>query len=494
MQCHLSFPWGRALSCSDQNDLSRRKPQDTHSLAVIRVFFPLHSPHQACVRGFLVRRQFQNLRAEYEATVREIEGDQGVVQWTEGWIPRPQFLPENVKSHRTWKAGERVTNPEKELGSQFPCKEPEEMVLKKSRESSANPGSREDSPQLQDKQSRKTRKPSQGETRDSSRMGNPEATDPGLPYSQLELQEVQHLRSHLAMELLWLQQAINSRKEYLTLKQTLSSPEAGQTRDGPIVCPDHLRQACERAHTQRSPPLEDQCCRERTTRELDHVDDSCWRVKSQPHKPPESLAITDKTTAGAKYREPCYRRAGSQQPTPSDNQAIGDKLTKEPDRGEQASRGTCLQLMKHPEDQTPRGLKPRGHCSEKATTQLLTLPEEPAIKDKSPRGPDYQEPDCQSAGPQESGLSEDHIIWDGTLAGPEHSSLDLWRTKPPKGQTLSDRTSKGGLSNEPCHEGWTNQRTELWRSRPPKYLSSTGSDHTGKDHWRGRSWKTGPPG
>ncbi|XP_003415507.2 IQ domain-containing protein C isoform X2 [Loxodonta africana] len=449
---------------------------------------------QACVRGFLVRRQFQNLRAEYEATVREIEGDQGVVQWTEGWIPRPQFLPENVKSHRTWKAGERVTNPEKELGSQFPCKEPEEMVLKKSRESSANPGSREDSPQLQDKQSRKTRKPSQGETRDSSRMGNPEATDPGLPYSQLELQEVQHLRSHLAMELLWLQQAINSRKEYLTLKQTLSSPEAGQTRDGPIVCPDHLRQACERAHTQRSPPLEDQCCRERTTRELDHVDDSCWRVKSQPHKPPESLAITDKTTAGAKYREPCYRRAGSQQPTPSDNQAIGDKLTKEPDRGEQASRGTCLQLMKHPEDQTPRGLKPRGHCSEKATTQLLTLPEEPAIKDKSPRGPDYQEPDCQSAGPQESGLSEDHIIWDGTLAGPEHSSLDLWRTKPPKGQTLSDRTSKGGLSNEPCHEGWTNQRTELWRSRPPKYLSSTGSDHTGKDHWRGRSWKTGPPG
>ncbi|XP_023582797.1 IQ domain-containing protein C isoform X1 [Trichechus manatus latirostris] len=449
---------------------------------------------QACVRGFLVRRQFQSLRAEYEATVREIEGDQGMVQWTEGWIPRPQFLPEKVKSHRTWKAGERVTNPEKELGSHFPCKEPEEMVLKKSGESSANPGSlpcREDNPLLQDEQSRKT---SHGETRDSSRTGNPETTDPGLPYSQLDLQEVQHLRSHLAMELLWLQQAISSRKEYLILKQTLSSPEAGQTRDGPTVCPNHLGQACERSHTQPSPPLEDHSYRDRTTRELDHVDDSCWRVKSQSHKSPESLVVTDKTTVGAKYREPRYRRAGSQLPTPSDNQATGDKLTKEPDHGEQASRGTCLKLMKYPEDQTPRGLKPRGHCSEKTRTQLLMLPEKPAIKDKSPRGPDYQEPDCQSAGAQESGLSEDRIIWDGNLAGPEHSGLDLWRTKPPKGQTPSDRTSKDGLSNEPSHEGWTNQRTELWRSRPSKYLSSTRSDHTGEDHQQGRPWKTGPPG
>ncbi|KAB1268051.1 IQ domain-containing protein C [Camelus dromedarius] len=67
----------------------------------------------ACVRGFLVRRQFQSLRAEYEAIVQEIE----------------------------------------------------------------------------------------------------EAEGPRLPQSQTELQELQYHRSHLAMELLWLQQAINSRKE-----------------------------------------------------------------------------------------------------------------------------------------------------------------------------------------------------------------------------------------------------------------------------------------
>lgn len=40
-----------------------------------------------------------------------------------------------------------------------------------------------------------------------------EAAGPGLPHSPTELQELQYQRSHLAMELLWIQQAINSRKE-----------------------------------------------------------------------------------------------------------------------------------------------------------------------------------------------------------------------------------------------------------------------------------------
>lgn len=49
-----------------------------------------------------------------------------------------------------------------------------------------------------------------------------EAAGPGLPHSQTELQELQYCRSHLAMELLWLQQAINSRKEVRTnLKPSL---------------------------------------------------------------------------------------------------------------------------------------------------------------------------------------------------------------------------------------------------------------------------------
>lgn len=446
---------------------------------------------QACVRGFLVRRHFQSLRAEYEAVVREIEGDLGTLQWNEGWIPRPQFLPQKAKTHRTWKARERVPKPEQELWSCFPCKEPEkeairEKMMLKSGESSANSESlhcRDDSPWLQDEQSRKTRKPSQEETRDMSRMENPEAAGPGLPHGPTELQELQYRRSHLAMELLWIQQAINSRKEYLILKQTtLRSPEASL---------DHRGQACERAGSQPGPPLEVQCYRDQTTGEQDHEDDSYWRLKSPPHISPERLATTDKTTAGAKYRDPCRKKVGPQLPIPSDNQAIENRLTKEPHHGEQTFGGTCLQLTKM-EDQTPKGLKPKGHCSAKARIQLPTLCADPNIEDKSPKRTDHKEPDCQRGRPQELGLSENRIIWDGPLA--EHSSLDLWKTKPPKGQTPSNKSSRDRASNEPSSEGWKNQRTGPWRSKPPEKLSFTGSDSIGENHWRGRLWKTGPPG
>lgn len=253
------------------------------------------------------------------------------------------------------------------------------------------------------------------------------------------------------------------------------------------MCPDHGRQACERAGSQRNPPLENQSYRDRTTGEPDHVDNSFWRLKSQPSKSPERLATTDKTTAGAKYKDPCYRRAAPQLPTPSDKQAVENRLTKEPDRGEQTFEGTCLQLTQLLEDQTPKGLKPRSNCSRQARIQLPTL-----CEDKCPKGPDHKEPDCQRARPQELGLSEDHVIWDRTLA--EHGGPDLWKTKPPKGQTPSGESSADRASNEYRHEGWKNQRTGLWRPRPPDKLSPTGSDHTGEDHWKGRLWKTGPPG
>lgn len=446
-------------------------------------FLSPRSPHQACVRGFLVRRQFQSLRAEYEAIVQEIEGDLGTLQWTEGWIPRPRFLSQKAKSHRTWKAGERVPKPEQELWSCYPCKEAEreaiqeEMMLKESGESSANSGSlpcRDDSPWLQDKQNRKTRKHRQEETKDVS-----EAADLGLPHSQTELQELQYCHSHLAMELLWLQQAINSRKEYLILKQTLRSPEASQTRDEPSMCPHHGGQACERAGSQRNPPLEDQSYRDRTTGEPDHVDNSCWKRKSQPNKSPERLATTDKTTAGVKYRDSCYRRAASQLPTPSDKQALENRLTKEPGYGEQTFGGACLQPIQLLEDQSPKDLKPRGNCSRKARTQLPALCEDPNIEDKSPTEPDHKQSDCQRARPQELRLSEDHVIWDRILA--EHGGLDLWKTKPAKGQTPGDKSSRDRASSECNHEGWKNQRTGPWKSRPPKKLSSTGSDNIGED-------------
>uniref|UniRef100_G1QPN5 IQ motif containing C n=1 Tax=Nomascus leucogenys TaxID=61853 RepID=G1QPN5_NOMLE len=438
----------------------------------------------------LVRRQFQSLRAEYEAIVREVEGDLGTLQWTEGRIPRPRFLPEKAKSHQTWKAGDRVANPEQGLWNHFPCEESEgeatweEMVLKKSGESSANQGNlcRDHSSWLQMEQNRK---PSQEETRDTTRMENPEATDQRLPHSQPQLQELQYHRSHLAMELLWLQQAINSRKEYLLLKQTLRSPEAGLIREEPHVCLEHGEQACERDQSQPSAPLEDQSYRDGTTGQVEQEDDSCHRVRS-PHRSPGSLATTQKNIAGAKCREPCYSKSGPPLSIPSNSQALGDRLTKGPVDGRQTFGGTCLLQMKILEDQTPRGLKPRDHCPRKSRTQLSALYEDSHIK-ISPRKLDHKEPDCRTARTQELGLSEDHIIWDGTLAGPEHSVLHLWRTKPPKGQAPTDRSSRDGTSNEPSHEGRKSQRTIPWRSKSPEILSSIAAGCTGEE-------QTGLPG
>ncbi|XP_077619652.1 IQ domain-containing protein C [Crocuta crocuta] len=457
---------------------------------------------QACVRGFLVRRHIQRLREEYEAVVREIEGDLGTLQWTEGWIPRPQFLPEKAKSHRTCKPQGRAPNPEQHRRGCFSRNEPEreavlgEKMLKQSRESSASSGSLpcrgNSSPWPRDEHSRSARNPSQEETRDTPRMENPEAVGPGLPHSQPELQELQHHHSHLAMELLWLQQAINSRKEYLILKQTLASPEASQTRDKASLCPDLRAQTCERPGSQTSPPLKDKSYRDRTTEGPDHVGNSCWRLKSQPHKCLESLAAPDKTAAGVKCRDPCSRRAGAQLPTPSDNQVSENRLAGEPHRGEQPSGGPSLPLTRVPEDQIPKGLEPRG-CSAKARMRVATLCDDPDVEDKCPRKPECKEPECQRAGPQELDLSEDcGGIWDETLAEP--GGQDLWKTKPPKGQIPSEKSSRGRTSSEPSHEQWNNQRAVSWRSRPPKKLSLTESAHTEEDHRKDKSWKTGPPG
>ncbi|XP_006994434.3 IQ domain-containing protein C isoform X2 [Peromyscus maniculatus bairdii] len=347
---------------------------------------------QACIRGFLVRRQFQSLRAEYEAIVQEIEGDLSSLQWTGGWIPKPIFLPE-AKSHCSWKS-EKIPNPEQKLWSHFPCKDSEkdvileEMVLKKTGGSPAEPGSlcQDDSLWLQAEQGRKA---SQGKTRDSS-MSQVDNADLGLSQSQQELQDQ---RNHLAMELLWLQQAIHSRKEYLILKQTLRSPEASQTRDKPNTCPDTQGQACEKAWLQSSCLLQDQCCRDRTIGEPHHADDACHEDKSQPQKSPDRLTGTGKDKTWAKGRELCHRKAGPQLPAALESQAGGDRVTRGPDHRGQAINETCLQQLKLLEDQTPGDPKSRRPRSGRTATQLPTPCENPNPGDRYSRKPSDREAD-----------------------------------------------------------------------------------------------------
>lgn len=252
-------------------------------------------------------------------------------------------------------------------------------------------------------------------------------------------------------------------EQYLILKQTLRSPEASQTRDKPDTCQDHRRQASGKTWLQSSCLLKDQLCRDRAIGEPHSADDSCHKGKSQPQKPPYSLASTGKDTVGAKGRELCYRKTGPQLPAALDSQAGGDRVTKGPDHGGQAFNETCLQQLNLLEDQTLGDPKSWSPCSAKAMTQLPPLCGHLNTVDTYPGKPSYSEADCQRARPHDLSISEGHVIWDGTSAGLEHGSLDLRRTKPPKSQHPSARSSTHGTTSELSQEGWENQRTLLWR-------------------------------
>lgn len=52
------------------------------------------------MRGYLLRKRFRSLRAEYEEVVREIEGDLSQLQWRGQLLPRPVFAPEVCASGR----------------------------------------------------------------------------------------------------------------------------------------------------------------------------------------------------------------------------------------------------------------------------------------------------------------------------------------------------------------------------------------------------------
>lgn len=259
-------------------------------------------------------------------------------------------------------------------------------MLRKTDKNPAEPGSlgRGDSAQLQAEQGRKA---SQGNSRDTSISKVQRAvTDVGLSQTQQELQEQ---RNHLAMELLWLQQAINSRKEYLILKQTLRSPEASQIRDKPTnMCLKHRGQAYEKT----SCVLDNQSYRDGVIGEPHHAEDSCHKDTLQPQKPPNSVTSTSKATAGAKGRE-LYRNSGSQLPAELESQAGRDRVTKGPDRGGQPFNETFRQQLKLLEDQTPGDLKLRSSYSGKVETQLPTLSENLNIEDRYSRKPSYKEAD-----------------------------------------------------------------------------------------------------
>lgn len=149
--------------------------------------------------------------------------------------------------------------------------------------------------------------------------------------------------------------------------------------------------------------------------------------------------------AGAKGWELYYRKAATQLAPALESQVGGDRVIKGPDHRGQAVNETSLQQLKHVEGQTPEDPRSRSPCSSKAMTQLPTLCENPNTEDKYSRKPTYKETDCHRARPHDLIISEGHI-WDGTSAGLEQGSLALRRTKPPKSQYPSARSSRHGLA------------------------------------------------
>ncbi|XP_053124498.1 IQ domain-containing protein C [Hemicordylus capensis] len=208
---------------------------------------------QACVRGYLVRKRFQSLKEEYESIVREIEGTPDRLQWKRCSIPRPVFLPKKpvrVKELRGPETGSNESHARKKAEKccqtespsqkehdgvgQLPSLLPAEVVAE-AEASDLRPNPEDFVEKLsgdvlnlceevKDCRSVSSEWSSSVLETESPRWSQelPFQRRPEMPQA---LPDLQRHRRHLAMELLWLQQAIASRKNYLVLKQRLANPE-----------------------------------------------------------------------------------------------------------------------------------------------------------------------------------------------------------------------------------------------------------------------------
>ncbi|XP_025941687.1 IQ domain-containing protein C isoform X2 [Apteryx rowi] len=215
---------------------------------------------QACVRGYLWRKQFQSLRAEYEAVVKEIEGDLDQLEWRGQYLLRPVFVekPVEVKCSTTQETVSsdkasteklqeekcllEASEPERDWGCGSNVKPTAELqseeVTSKGEGDEVRPNIGADT----DKSSAKgCSAPAEGEERKNnssvSSVWDSTVLETESPGASLEipLEDFKELprtvpgllsyRNDLIMELLWLQQAIVSRKNYLRLKKKLATPD-----------------------------------------------------------------------------------------------------------------------------------------------------------------------------------------------------------------------------------------------------------------------------
>ncbi|XP_060781202.1 IQ domain-containing protein C isoform X2 [Neoarius graeffei] len=189
---------------------------------------------QARCRGYLMRRELQRVQAEYEDIVRELEGGVEHLSWRGHFIPKPHFSDADMDSTFFSYPQPKIQIQECSQGvEEVNVQDERPEVLVRDEEPSCSP----------ERDCRETSSPPGGDTeregmqRDS--VAEKTALDLHLSSSVLQhaspmhtrLQDIAHtpeaLKQHrntLAMELLWIQQAIASRKKYLTLKQKMDMP------------------------------------------------------------------------------------------------------------------------------------------------------------------------------------------------------------------------------------------------------------------------------
>ncbi|KAM9175671.1 IQ domain-containing protein C [Mergus octosetaceus] len=214
---------------------------------------------QACVRGWQLRRRFRSLQQEYEEVVREIEGDLSELQWTGRYLPRPVFVPKNSLQGKCSAVQESVpsdkastekteqeldaSEPERDWGCSSSVKPPAQLQNEEDPSSPGecdvarppNPGAEADKSTTKGcsalAESEEWQNSSVSSVWDST-VHESESLEACLEIPLDDIKELprtraglQSYRNHLIMELLWLQQAIVSRKNYLKLKQRLGTPD-----------------------------------------------------------------------------------------------------------------------------------------------------------------------------------------------------------------------------------------------------------------------------
>nr|XP_055025952.1 IQ domain-containing protein C [Misgurnus anguillicaudatus] len=194
---------------------------------------------QAFCRGYLIRKYLSLVRTQFEDIVQEIDGGLDHLHWEESIIPKPHFtdtesllLQYGRFKKQSYDQFEDSTREQMTDNRDGETPVPSSEVLIPEKDEVAEPVNKDKSTPL-DEESVIGPK-CMGESTTLWSVLNPDVThssflqkgdnmDFAFKDTEHTSESLRQQRSTLAMELLWIQQAISSRKKYLTLRQRMDA-------------------------------------------------------------------------------------------------------------------------------------------------------------------------------------------------------------------------------------------------------------------------------